>query len=137
MKTALANSQGELVIPALITGTFSKPRFEPDVQQLAQMKLKGPVPNLNNPASVAGSLLNALGGPKNPAEGQQQAQQPNQQQQNPVQQFLGMFGKKKQQNAQPPKERSRPPGGRQEGSSYDCRGTLLSRTPVEPSESPL
>jgi hypothetical protein len=44
MKTALANSQGELVIPALITGTFSKPRCEPDVQQLAQMKLKGPVP---------------------------------------------------------------------------------------------
>jgi hypothetical protein len=29
MKTALANNQGELVIPALVTCTFSKPRFEP------------------------------------------------------------------------------------------------------------
>ena len=96
MKTALANNQGELVIPALVTGTFSKPKFDPDVQQMAQMKLKGLIPNMNNPASVAGTLQNLLGGPKNPAEGsQQQAQQ---QQQNPVQQVLGMFGKKKQDN---------------------------------------
>jgi AsmA protein len=100
MKTALANNQGELVIPALVTGTFSKPKFEPDVQQLAQMKLKGLVPNINNPASVAGALQNLLGGPKNPPEGQQQQQQ----QQNPVQQIIGIFGKKKQQNQQlPPK----------------------------------
>ena len=98
MKTALANNQGELVIPALVTGTFSKPKFEPDVQQMAQMKLKGLIPNINNPASVAGTLQNLLGGPKNPAESpQQQAQQ----QQNPVQQVLGLFGKKKQDNQQP------------------------------------
>ncbi len=97
MKTALANNQGELVIPALVTGTFSKPKFEPDVQQLAQMKLKGLIPGINNPASVAGTLQNLLGGPKNPAEApQQQAQQ----QQNPVQQLLGLFGKKKQDNEQ-------------------------------------
>jgi AsmA-like C-terminal region len=96
MKTALANNQGELVIPALVTGTFSHPRFEPDVQQLAQMKLKGLIPNINNPASVAGKLENLLGGPKNPAEQpQQQAQQ-----QNPVQQILGLLGKKRQQSEQ-------------------------------------
>jgi AsmA protein len=103
LKTALANSQGELVIPALVTGTFSKPRFEPDIQQLAQMKLKGLVPNLSNPASIAGTLQNLLGGPKNPTEGQQQTQQQQQQQQpNPVEQVLGLFGKKKQQNQKPP-----------------------------------
>jgi AsmA protein len=96
MKTALANNQGELVIPALVTGTFSQPRFEPDVQQMAQMKLKGLIPNINNPASVASKLENLLGGPKNPAEQPQQAQQ-----QNPVQQILGLFGKKRQQNGQP------------------------------------
>jgi hypothetical protein len=94
-KTALANNQGELVIPALVTGTFSKPRFEPDVQQLAQMKLKGLIPNINNPASVANTLQNFLGGPKNPGEATQQ--QP-QQQPNPVQQIMGIFGKKKQDN---------------------------------------
>jgi AsmA protein len=100
MKTALANSQGELVIPALVTGTFSKPRFEPDLQQLAQMRLKGLLPNINNPASVAGTLQNLLGGPKNPTAGQPQTTQP--QQPNPVQQLIGIFGKKKQQNQQPP-----------------------------------
>ena len=94
MKTALANNQGELVIPALVTGTFSKPKFEPDVQQMAQMKLKGLIPNINNPGSIAGTLQNLLGGPKNPAEtsSPQQAQQ----QPNPVQQLMGLFGKKKQ-----------------------------------------
>ena len=97
MKTALANNQGELVIPALVTGTFSKPRFEPDVQQLAQMKLKGLIPNMNNPASIAGTLQNLLGGPKNPAEPSQQEAQ---QQPNAVQQILGLFGKKKQENEQ-------------------------------------
>jgi AsmA protein len=99
MKTALANNQGELVVPALVTGTFSTPKFEPDVQQLAQMKLKGLIPNINNPASVAGTLQNLLGGPKNPAE------QPHQgaQQQNPVQQILGLFGKKKPQTEEQPK----------------------------------
>jgi AsmA protein len=96
MKTALANNNGELVIPALITGTFSNPKFEPDVQQLAQMKLKGLIPDINNPASVAGKVQNLLGGPKNPAgDTQQQAQQPN-----PVQQIMGLFGKKKAPDTQ-------------------------------------
>ena len=106
MKTALANNQGQLVVPALVTGTFSHPHFAPDVQQLAQMKLKGLVPNLSNPGSVAGALQNLLGGAKPPAQGQQQqdqqqAQQQQQQQQNPLQQLLGAFGKKKQ-NPPPP-----------------------------------
>lgn len=104
MQTALSNNQGELVIPALVTGTFSNPRFAPDLQQIAQMKLKGLVPNLNNPASVAGTLQNLLGGAKNPAptaaspQGQQQPQQ-----QNPVDQLMGLFGKKKKPAQQPPK----------------------------------
>jgi hypothetical protein len=36
------------------------------------MKLKGLMPNINNPASVAGTLQNLLGGPKNPSAGQTQ-----------------------------------------------------------------
>jgi hypothetical protein len=67
MKTALANNKGQLVIPALLTGTFSHPHFAPDVQQLAQMKLKGLVLNLKNPSAVAGALQNLLGGAKAPA----------------------------------------------------------------------
>jgi AsmA protein len=105
MQTALANNKGELVVPALVTGTFSNPRFAPDVQQIAQMKVKGLVPNFDNPASVTGALQNLLGGPKNPAQvapsqGQQQPPQ-----QNPVEQLMGIFGKKKKpdQPSQPPK----------------------------------
>src|SRR5438552_5581675 len=68
----------------LAAGAF--PQVLAQRQQLAQMKLKGLVPNLNNPASIAGTLQNLLGGPKNPPEGQQQTQQ--QQQPNPVEQVL-------------------------------------------------
>ena len=47
---------GELVVPAVVTGTFSNPKFAPDVQQIAQMKVRGLVPNFDNPASVTGAL---------------------------------------------------------------------------------
>jgi uncharacterized protein involved in outer membrane biogenesis len=105
MQTALANTQGELVIPALVTGTFSNPRFAPDVQQIAQMKLKGLVPNLNNPASFTGALQGLLGGARAPAQNsaQPQGQQQPQQQQNPVDQLIGLFGKKKK--PQPPPQK--------------------------------
>jgi len=104
MKTALANNQGELVIPAIITGTFSNPHFQPDIQQLAQMKLKGLIPNLNNPSSITGALGGLLGGKVPGQTAQPTSQQPGQQQKpaDAVQQVLGgLFGKKKQTN--PPK----------------------------------
>ena len=49
MQTALANQQGELVIPILLTGTFSSPRVAPDVQKIAQMKLQNLLPTAGNP----------------------------------------------------------------------------------------
>ena len=109
MQTALTNNQGELVIPVLITGTFSNPRFAPDVQQVAQMKLKGFVPNFNNPAgAVSGLLGNLLGQQAQQQQNQQQqSTQQGQQEQNPVQQLIGIFGKKKQQQqqSQPPPQK--------------------------------
>ena len=103
MQTALANKQGELVVPALVTGTFSNPKFAPDIQQIAQMKVKGLVPNFDNPASVAGTLQNLLGGPRNPAQDSQAQGKQQPEEQNPVQQLMGLFGKKKKSNQQPPK----------------------------------
>jgi uncharacterized protein involved in outer membrane biogenesis len=44
LQTALANNKGELVIPALVTGTFAQPRFQPDAARVAEMKLKNLVP---------------------------------------------------------------------------------------------
>jgi AsmA protein len=104
MQTALANNNGELVIPALITGTFQNPHFAPDVQQMAQMKLKGLVPNFNNPGGAVSGVLGGLLGGKSGANAAQPGQpgQANQAQpQNPVGDIIGLFGKKKKQ--QPPK----------------------------------
>src|SRR5581483_8365613 len=64
MNTALANNQGELVIPVIVTGTFSNPHFAPNVQKMAQMKLKGLVPSFDNPAGGASSLLGGILGKK-------------------------------------------------------------------------
>ena len=103
MNTALANNQGEIVIPVLVTGTFQNPRFAPDLQKLAQMKLKGLVPNFNNPGGAASGILgNLLGQKGNQAQQPQQQQQQQQQQQNGVQQLLGLFGKKPPQKNPPP-----------------------------------
>jgi len=92
MTTALANNQGELVVPATVTGTFQNPKVMPDVQKMAQMKLKGLIPTGANPLGAGSSMLGGLlGGQKG------QAGTPGQQQQNPVNQVLGLFGQKKKQ----------------------------------------
>jgi AsmA protein len=100
MNTALANNQGEIVIPMLVTGTFKNPRFAPDLQKLAQMKLKGLVPNFENPGGAASGILGTLLGQK--GNQTQQPQQQQQQQQPGVQQLLDLFGKKPQKNPPPP-----------------------------------
>jgi len=99
LNTALANKNGELVLPVLVTGTTSHPVVAPDVQKIAQMKV-------NNLLPTAGGLLNGKGG--NDLGGlvgglfggqQQQAGKPGQpqQQSNPLNDALGQLlgGKKK------------------------------------------
>jgi len=70
MQTALANQQGELVIPILLTGTFSSPRVAPDVQKIAQMKLQNLLPTAGNPGALTSAIGGLLGG-KSGAQGQQ------------------------------------------------------------------
>jgi uncharacterized protein involved in outer membrane biogenesis len=55
LNTALANKNGELVLPVLITGNMNHPTVAPDMAQIAQMKLKNLLP-------TAGGLLNGKGG---------------------------------------------------------------------------
>ena len=92
MSTALANNNGELVLPVLVTGTLQNPKVAPDTQAIAEMKLKNVVPSLTNPG-VLGALLGGKGG--NNAQGGQggalgqvlgalQGKQQNQQQQQPA-----------------------------------------------------
>ena len=108
MQTALANKNGELVMPVIVTGTFDHPMFAPDVQAIAQMKLQNLVPSFGNPGNLTSGILGAvLGGNKKTADqpqgglggilgaigGQQKSNQQNQQQSADQQQ--------KQQEAQP------------------------------------
>jgi hypothetical protein len=41
LNTALANKNGELVLPVIVTGTTNHPKVAPDIQQIAKMKLSG------------------------------------------------------------------------------------------------
>jgi len=90
MSSALANSQGELVVPATVTGTFQNPRFMPDLQKMAQMRLKGLIPTGDNPLGSASSLLGGIMGQKGQPAAKGQAQPAS-----PVNQIINLFGKKK------------------------------------------
>ncbi|HVH86963.1 MAG TPA: AsmA-like C-terminal region-containing protein [Terriglobales bacterium] len=121
MNTALANRNGELVIPVIVTGTVNHPMIAPDVQKLAQMKLNNLLPTSGNPAALTSGLSGLLGGKGGQQGGggvqgllgalggkqQQQvpnndqggnAQQQQQQQQNPVGDILGGLLNKKKKN---------------------------------------
>ena len=78
MNTALENNQGELVLPVILTGTFQHPHVAPDLQQIAQMKLKNMLPNTKNPAELTTGILGAVLGQKNQggASGQTAGGQP-------------------------------------------------------------
>jgi uncharacterized protein involved in outer membrane biogenesis len=69
LTTALANQQGELVIPMLVTGTAQQPRFAPDVKQVAEMRLKNLVPSLRDPQSLTSGILGAVGGQREGGSG--------------------------------------------------------------------
>ena len=124
MQTALANKNGELVMPVLVTGTFDHPMFAPDVQQIAQMKLQNLLPSFNNPGNLTSGLLGAVLGGKGQKQGGlndivgsltgqkqqgQQAQSSDQQQQQQEDPLGGLLnqvlqGKKKKQQQQHPQQ---------------------------------
>jgi hypothetical protein len=103
MNTALANNQGELVLPIILTGTFQHPQVAPDIQQIAQMKLQNLLPTSKDPGALTSGILGAIMSKNQPGNnnngglrgivgaitGNQQQNQQNQQQQqqqNPPQQ---------------------------------------------------
>ncbi len=105
LNTALANKQGELVLPVQVTGTMAHPVFTPDVQALAKMRLSNLLPTSGDPSKLTTGLIGSALGNKgaggilgqflgNPAAQQTNQQQKNQQQ-NPVGSLLKQFEKKK------------------------------------------
>ena len=65
MNTALANNQGELVMPVIVTGTFQHPQIAPDVEQVAKMKLDNLLPTSKNPGALTSGIVGAILGNKN------------------------------------------------------------------------
>jgi uncharacterized protein involved in outer membrane biogenesis len=134
MQTALANNNGELVMPVIMTGTFDSLRFAPDVEAIAKMKLQNLIPSFGNPASATagilgavfggkkggsqqpgglGGILGALGGQQNqqqqPATTDQQQNQQQAQPANPLGDWLNsVMGKKKPPPQQQPQTQPPP-----------------------------
>jgi uncharacterized protein involved in outer membrane biogenesis len=102
MNTALANNQGELVLPVIVTGTFQHPQVAPDLQQIAKMKLDNLLPTSKNPGQLTTGILGAILGNKN--QGGANGQQPTgQQQKGGIGGILDAIGgKQQQQNQQQP-----------------------------------
>src|SRR5262245_54128106 len=98
LNVAFTNAAGELVLPALVSGSFQKPKFSPDLKAVAELQKQKYLPSLNNPAAAVGNILDALKGkPKTDAEplaGEKPAEKPN-----PVKGILDLLGgqKKEQQ----------------------------------------
>ena len=78
LNTALANKNGELVLPVLITGSMNHPMVAPDVQQIAKMKLNNLLPTAGRPDRRQ-RWANGIGGLVGGLLGGQQQQQPQQQ----------------------------------------------------------
>jgi len=67
LTAAVLNSRGEMVIPALVTGSFSAPRVAPDAAAMAKLKLQQVIPGLTKPGALnegVGGLLDLLKGKK-------------------------------------------------------------------------
>ena len=61
MSTVLANRRGELVVPMLVTGTMRQPRFAPDVERVAEMKLREMVPDIRDPQKLSTAIDTIVG----------------------------------------------------------------------------
>jgi AsmA protein len=102
MNTALANNQGELVVPVIVTGTFQHPQVSPDLQQIAQMKLQNLLPSSKNPGQLTNGILGAVFGNKN--QGGANGQQPAGQQKGGIGGILDTLGGKQQQQQNQPQQ---------------------------------
>jgi uncharacterized protein involved in outer membrane biogenesis len=60
LNTALANPKGELVIPVVVTGTFQQPRFAPDLQAVANLRLQKLLPGIENPDELENTIFGQI-----------------------------------------------------------------------------
>jgi uncharacterized protein involved in outer membrane biogenesis len=68
LTTALANKNGELVMPVLLSGSLTSPKVVPDVKTIARMKLENVVPSV-------GGILQSITGKNQPGNSGQSPMQ--------------------------------------------------------------
>jgi AsmA protein len=124
MNTALANNQGELVVPVIVTGTFQRPLVAPDVQQIAQMKLQNLLPTSKNPGQLTTGILNRFLGGAGGNQGQNG--NANGQQQGGIGGILGAISGQKQQQQQP----SQPASGQNPGANQNQQQQPAAQNPL-------
>lgn len=107
MTTALANSKGELVIPVIVSGTFQNPRFAPDLEKIARMKLENLLPSASNPGALSTGILGAV---LNQQKKGTEAAPDGQPQQGGMGGILDVVGGKKPQPQQPPPQQPQASG---------------------------
>jgi uncharacterized protein involved in outer membrane biogenesis len=66
MRTVLANRNGDLVVPMRVIGTTRRPRFAPDMERIAEMKLGNRLPN---PAAMVKDALDRIFGGRGTSQG--------------------------------------------------------------------
>jgi hypothetical protein len=64
LTSALTNSSGELVVPAIVTGAFSQPKFAPDLKAVVELQKQKYLPTLSDPRSAVSGILGAFTAPK-------------------------------------------------------------------------
>jgi uncharacterized protein involved in outer membrane biogenesis len=61
MSTAMANQNGEIVVPVLVSGTIPSPKVSPDVNAIAKMRMSNLLPSFGNPGQLTQGVLGKLG----------------------------------------------------------------------------
>jgi hypothetical protein len=62
MHTALSNSEGQLIVPAIVTGSFKKPKFSPDTKAIVQMQKEKIIPGYKPGQKPVERIKGILGG---------------------------------------------------------------------------
>ena len=62
MRTAFANTAGEMVIPVVVTGTFKQPRFAPDTRAIVEMQKQRLVPGFQPGQKPSDTIKGIIGG---------------------------------------------------------------------------
>jgi len=103
MTTAMANRNGEIVVPVLVTGTIPSPKVTPDLTAMAEMRMNNLLPSFSNPSQFTEGLLGkggaggilGLGGNKQPEAAASPQQKGSNAASEAVSGISGLFGKKK------------------------------------------